>query len=182
MSRPYPVEKFEKDQLARSGKKKGRPLKWWQSALAEYMGTAIKRPKPAEYLAKANELANKDTPDGSPRVELSLGEVRQLFKNPVFRRQVALFEIGQARAARKIIERDAPDYMRGHRQALEYALKEKDPRAIAAVTVPVMDRVWPKKQEQSATVAAVKIVLTDAQKSLMDVQTVEGGYEVVKKP
>jgi hypothetical protein len=79
-----------------------------------------------------------------------------------------------AERARAKLERDAEKYVEAHKQGLDYALERKDYRAIHNYTVPVLDRIAPKK-DQTPSQTVVIVQLSAAQEAGLQ----DADYEVL---
>lgn len=75
-----------------------------------------------------------------------------------YREELALDEMLQVR---KRVERRSKAYVDAHFQALQAALVNvgENPKLVADIATPVVDRVWPKREERAATSPTVVINL-----------------------
>ena len=85
---------------------------------------------------------------------------------------------GPVEAARARFASRFPEYVEAHFDALRAAQTENDYRAVAQITEPVLDRVYPKKGEAPAAAAQVNIVLTSEQGAAFATEYVAPEIEV----
>lgn len=118
-----------------------KTLREWQRALAAAIAQSPERLKLTEIRALARAITN---------YRISLGAVRATLKRDDFRRLVDKFRANEAARARQMFETDAAAYVQAHKRGLDMALAAEDHRAIPSYTVPALDRIWPKKEDQAA--------------------------------
>jgi lambda repressor-like predicted transcriptional regulator len=80
------------------------------------------------------------------------------------------------RRARAKIEMRVPEYIDAHKKGLDMALEAHDHRSIPNYTNPILDRVWPRNDQQVAQ-AAVVIELTPKQLASIDAPAPVVEYE-----
>jgi hypothetical protein len=164
----------------KGGNRRGTPLTPYEFTFCEWLACQPTHPSRKAQLAKLQELYNPPDADGNPparEIPVDMNRLRALTRRPEFQeyyKQLALEELERSRAM--FIKR-MPQAVATHFMAMDMAMINKDYRSIPSFTNPVLDRVMPKKSEQ-APIAAVKIELTTAQQSLMDIP--EATVEVVE--
>ena len=157
-----------------------RPLSPYEFTFCEWLARHPEHPKVKEQVAKLREMLNPPDKDGNPpeyiipvdRKKLVKLKNRQEFKD--YFAEMRKEELGRARSM--FIKR-MPNAVAGHFDALDQVLANGDYRAVPSFTVPVLDRVMPKKAE-NAPVTAIKIELSQAQQDLLELP--EASVEVVE--
>ena len=148
-------------------------LKVWQCQMAEWLAAQVKRQSKASLIAQASTFAGT----AIPRHQV-LGLV---YQNPHFRAYREALTEDNLKAARYKIKFRAMEAVDAHFDAISWAVGEQDHKNMASLTVPILDRVWPK-QEETAPNQLVQIVLTHKQHALIDAPSPEVEYEVVPPP
>ena len=139
------------------------PLLPWEIEFVEWLAHQEKRPKIADQVDKCEELTQKS---------YSAHRLRGLKARLAFREFFAEMQMDTLKRARKKVERRTPEYVDGHYEGFKMARDHGDYRALTQYTVPILDRVWPKKEE-TAAIAAVKIELTTKQTELIEAEIPE---------
>jgi len=142
------------------------PLTRWQIEYGAWLAQQGKRPKRPERLATASLLRNKhrdrDThPDELP--PLTLSKLRWLEGTEEFHALVDRYVAGGIDAAQAYLRAYYPTLASLHVWAAVRAQEKDDVRAMAALTVPPMDRYEPKKSEAPMIPANITINLTEQQ-------------------
>lgn len=128
------------------------PLQPWEAEFAEWLVTQPKRPTLAAQLAKAHEMIVAVGQDVNLFKQKNL---RQLKAREAFKGYVADMQLSAVKKARAKLEVRLPDYVEAHRVGLTMAMEARDHRSIPNYTNPILDRVWPKQDQQIAQAAVV---------------------------
>lgn len=159
--------------ITRARQTRRGPLQPWMRAYARWIcqhGQA-KHPKVSQRTAKASELAG---------FGIHRGLLKDLESRPDFIALVTRIEGNAAERAKEQLVDEYEWYVQAHRAGLEMALREKDHRAVAAFTNPILDRVVPKKQEHTVTNQTISISMSGAQ--LQRLHDEEEPEIIVEKP
>lgn len=142
---------------------RGGALRPWMKRLAEWAATQPGKPTFREYKEMASQFAG---------VKIAAHMVRPL----VFRQDwmdyrdgIIADEVGLARLQ---LRQRAGEYMETHYLAMKAAASNVsvDPGTAAKITEPVMDRIWPKKEERdiAATTVIVNLAPHQTAKAVLD--------------
>jgi len=172
MPLPAPVHAYQRRQAREAASPPAaspeEPLLPWQFAFAEWLANQDHRQPVAEQVAKAEELAQRS---------VSAASLRALRRRKQFREFYERLRKDALSKARAMLERRYPKFVQAHEDGLDAALDAGDYRAVPSFTVPVLDRVAPKRDIAQAN-AVVTIHLTEKQQALL--ATVEDGeFEVL---
>lgn len=159
----------EQDAIARSS------LLPWQLSFAEWIANQHYSPKVVAQAAKASEIASAAL--GSP-VDIAPDDVRALRQRPNFREAVKRFRDESLNRARKTMEAHLSHYATAHINALKIAEEKQDYRAMAQISEPILERVWPKRGDTAGTAVQVNITLSPKQQEILD-SVAEADVEVL---
>lgn len=123
------------------GEALGGSLRPWMKSFALWLLSPQpdgKRPKVSAQTRKASELAG---------VPVTKEALRWLRKRPDFQLFVQTLEGSVTEAAKESLTLAHQFYVQSHRAGLELAVAAGDYKAIPAFTVPILDRIVPKKAE-----------------------------------
>jgi hypothetical protein len=176
MPSPRPIDKYKRqvkngEPLAAPPKlaPESLPLLPWELEFAEWLANQPKRTSLAEQQEKASELSQRT---------IGRRGLRNLKDRATFREFFGELQLGALRAARAKLERRMPEYIDAHHKGVHLALDAQDYRAIPAYTNPMIERVWPKRDDVGANVAVV-VQLQPKQQAMLDTPTIEVEYEVI---
>lgn len=180
MSLPYPVRKYQR--ALATGKIRGT-LDAWEMNLAEWWAKETQtRGRKTLPLPQLVEQARVLCP---PERVLQLGErfpeyIKNLHqRNKTYAAYRALWLTDVQRAMRKKIEYRLPRALDRHFDAIDRLYEAGEWKHIAPLTVPALDRAWPKK-EDSAPVVAVQVVLSGKRQEMLDEALPEVEAEAIK--
>lgn len=142
---------------------RGKPMLPWHYEFAYWLATLADPPSIEEQIAKAEELA---------QYTVTEKKLDALKHRKVFREYYAKLVSDVLTQARALLEKDYPNYVQAHADALREAIKLGDYKAVPAFTTPILDRVAPKKEDARA-VAAVRIELAPQQQRIIDAEVIE---------
>lgn len=133
-----------------------QPLLPWHRAFARWLvwPDGPTRPTIAQQTKRASELA------GVPIHRLALAYLK---RRDDFRAYVAKVEESTIARARDTLEAQYADYVAAHKQGLDMAVEAGDYRVVPKFTVPILDRVAPRKVEQETHHTNVVIRVTTQQ-------------------
>ena len=151
-----------------------RELRPWEYHLAQFIAQYPMKGRPPieSLMSVASSEAGADLPEDV---------VRRTITDPSFRRYRILVENDLVAAARKRLAGSALDVLNNHLEGMEWASDLKDPRAMAAITVPLLDRLLPKKDD-STPMVAVQVVLNQRQLSALEAPAPVVVVEAVVEP
>lgn len=124
----------------------------WEAEFAEWLVTQPKRPSLRTQVAKAHDIMRSVNIDPT---DFTLRTLRALKQRESFMGYVADMQLSALRKARAKLEVRLPDYVEAHATGLTMALEARDHRSIPNYTNPILDRVWPKQDQQIAQAAVV---------------------------
>lgn len=153
-ARPLPA-------LKRRSRGKAR-LIFWNAKFAAWLAS-VEKPSKAEQVEAATRLANDGLPADAPKVQIGYGTIKRLKRREDFRELVEKMSQGGIEAARATLATDMPLYMEMHRWGVMRAKEKDDVRAISSYTVPVMDRVAPKRSEVAISPTPIVVNMTPEQ-------------------
>jgi hypothetical protein len=134
-------------------------LKTWEFAFAQwYVNQPRLYPLVKDQLAKA---------------------LKKLKERAEFKQYLHLLQEDVARAAKEVFQAASPKMAAMHVTAAERLMDAGDVKSIHQYTTPVLDRVWPKKEEQTVA-PTINVVLTAKQMELDDEEIPEVEYEVIE--
>lgn len=146
-----------------------KPLPPWQSAFAEWLSSQPDKPSTQAQRKMASALL---------RQTISPKALRRVIRNPAFIRYLALLNADALRRSRAILEQHYTEGVHAHLSGMRSALDANDYKALPSFTVPILDRVVPKK-EQVAAATQVNVVLSTKQQALIAGDAPEVTYEVL---
>jgi hypothetical protein len=158
MADDKPLAEFSRDTEAATGptaqaRKALQPLRPWQYAFAEWLAHQVdRRPKVAEQIEKAEELAQHT---------VTASALRRLKDRRAFRDYFGKLHAGALQRARAKLEARYEKFIDAHVDGLEMAYNEGDYHAIPKYTVPVIDRIAPKRDAAPVQQAVVVHVTTE---------------------
>lgn len=126
------------------------PLKPWMRRLAEWHATIGTPVKPKECTQVARRFAAFHV----PRAVVNAVMAREDWL--AYREEMALDEQGRLK---RMVEDRLQVYLDSHYEALLESKKEKNWKTVAQIAEPMMDRVWPKRDEKGNTGATVIVNL-----------------------
>ena len=148
----------------------GGPLQQWMKDFCHWLVTTKPKPKIVEQTRRATELAG---------VVIHRRALTWLTTRKDFDAYYTLLSAeGLARAKHKMLG-DLEFYAELHRMGAEMAMNAGDHRSIAAYTVPALDRILPKRQEQVQQTSMVVIQVTGNQAAKLDSADLEDKGELV---
>lgn len=129
------------------------PMRPWMQALAEWHASQPGRLTKDNLWHMACELSGV----GFTKKDVQLLVTRDDWMQ--YREEVALDLLLQSR---KRLERRTGEYVDGHYAAFQAALSNvtENPMAVAKITEPVLDRVWPKREDKTVTSQTIVVNLT----------------------
>lgn len=145
------------------------PLLPWQSLFAEWLSIQPDRPSTVQQRKVASNFCQRP---------VSLRELHKVRKNTRFEQYLLALQADSVRRARAIIEEHYAEGVHAHIDGMRMAKDAADYKALPAYTVPILDRVVPKK-ESVAAATQVNVVLTTKQQSQLEGAPVEVEYEVL---
>lgn len=133
------------------------PLRPWMKKLAEWAVTQNERLSAKQLGQMATQLA---------KVKIATHMARVLMYRDdwiAYKEEVASDVVGQAR---RQLEQRSVEYLETHYEAMKAARVNvaTDPGTAAKITEPVMDRVWPKKEEGNPAPTTIVVNLAPHQK------------------
>ena len=136
---------------------RGGDLRPWMKKLAEWSGTEEKEPSFKAYCQVATQLAG---------VKLAAPMVRHLIWREDWREYRKTFASDLIGKARRKVEQRVGEYVDTHYEALKASRQNiaSDPKTAAGIAEPILDRVWPKKEELAAAQTTVIVNLAPTQK------------------
>ena len=122
----------------------------WQARYAEWLASQAEMPNPVERAKRVSRLVGR---------QVKPYELSRVEKMPAFRTYLlgVLSEIG--REARAVVTESATRAMRAHVTAMEALEQEGDWKTLVKYTGPILERVWPKREEGEVSRAQVIINL-----------------------
>jgi len=150
------------------------PLLPWEVEFAEWLATQPKRPPVKDQLAKCDELLT--AVGATAAVPFSRRSLTNMKNRQEYKEYFAELQKDALRRARAKIEMRVPEYIDAHKKGLDMALEAHDHRSIPNYTNPILDRVWPRNDQQVAQ-AAVVIELTPKQLASIDAPAPVVEYE-----
>ena len=135
---------------------RGGPLRPWMKRLAEWFATQPGRPNQVMYTEMASQFAG---------VKIASHMAKLLIYRDdwmAYRDEILADEVGKARLQ---LQQRVGEYAETHYQAMKSAAKRvaDDPMTAAKITEPVLDRVWPKKEERDAAPTTIIVNLAPQQ-------------------
>lgn len=138
-----------------------KPLEKWHMAYAEWDVTRGRGNLPeSQHLAQASLFAGR---------AVTAPELRSLrYRSVAYKQYRTLVSNSEyVQAARKRFEAMMLPAVDAHHRAIELAVAAEDYKAIPALTVPVLDRIVPKR-DQNLSATQVNITLSLKQSALLD--------------
>ena len=133
----------------------GTVLRPWMRAYAEFvMLEATPETTQHTRIQRARQLS---------RLPLSRSALAALEAREDFQAYCDELRAGPVELARTRFASRFPEYVEAHFDALKAAQTADDYRAVAQITEPVLDRVYPKKGDSAAVAAQINVVLTSEQ-------------------
>ena len=132
-------------------------LRPWMKKLAEWSATQDTTPTLTETALMATTLVG---------VKISTAYCRKLWNREDWREHKAAIAENAVGVARKRMERRVGEYVDTHYEAMRAARGNvgEDPKTAALIAEPILDRVWPKKEEMAAVQQTVIVNLAPHQK------------------
>jgi len=155
--------------LAESSDPASAPLLPWQSLFAEWLSIQSDRPSTVQQRKQASLFCQRP---------VSLRELHKVRKNPRFEQYLLALQADSVRRARAIIEEHYAEGVHAHIDGMRMAKDAADYKAIPAYTVPILDRVVPKK-EAAAAQTQINVILSTKQQAQLNDTPVEVEYEVL---
>jgi len=134
----------------------GGTLRPWMKRLAEWAATQSGKPTAKQYRDMASQFAGIKIAAHMARLLV----FRQDWMD--YRDGIIADEVGLARLQ---LRQRAGEYMETHYQAMKAAASNvsQDPGTAAKIAEPVMDRIWPKKEERDIAATTVIVNLAPHQ-------------------
>lgn len=129
------------------------PLMPWEVEFAEWLVTQHKRPLIKDQLAKCEELLK--AVGAHAALPYTRKDLKNLRQRDEFKAFFADLQKDALKRARAKIEMRVPEYIDAHKKGLDMALEAHDHRSIPNYTNPILDRIWPRNDQQTATAAVV---------------------------
>ena len=129
------------------------PLRPWMKAFAEWHASQPGRITKVDLWHMACELSSAALRQKDVQLLVNRDDWMQ------YREEIALDLLLQSR---KRLERRTGDYVDAHYEALQAARKnvKDDPMTVAKISEPVLDRVWPKREDRAVTTQTIVVNLT----------------------
>ena len=141
----------------------------WQLAFAEWLANLDRAPSTEAQLTKVIEFrAAQGIPDPFTDVDL-----RALVARRHFKEYVSKLNADALKRCRARIEARLEAYVDANAWALTQAKGAMDYRAVAAITEPMMERVWPKKSDTAANTSVTVVLMPAQQAAIHAIETVE---------
>jgi hypothetical protein len=158
--------------LPNRAKKPQRPRRLRESdkRYAEWLATTVEMPTPSERLEKYREFRQR---------KVALSTMQGIERSDAFRYYFDDIVVDERRRAAKMFDANSPKGVAAHFQGLEMAMENSDYRAVPSFTVPVLDRVIPKKPDQVQAMQVVVNVTPEQIERLRDSETPEIEVEVL---
>jgi len=154
---------------------RGGPLRPWMKRLAEWAATQPGKPSLQQFKAMASQFAG---------IKIAAHMAKMVvFRDDwmAYRDEILADEVGKARLQ---LQQRVGEYTETHYQAMLAAGKNVavDPMTAAKITEPVLDRVWPKKEERDAapTTIIVNLAPTQAPQQVLEYEVLP--CEIVESP
>lgn len=150
------------------------PLLPHQSAFAEWLSSQPQRPPVSVQRKMYSKLCQRLV---SPRTFAD--HMSKLKTNPHYIRYYASLQADALRRSRVILEEHYTEGVETHLDGMRMAREAEDYKAIPAFTVPILDRVVPKREAVQAN-TQINVVLSTKQKAVLDNEQVpDVSFEVL---
>ena len=168
---------LENVELARPTAQKA--LQAWEAEFAEWLAKCPSRATQEQQVVKINRLY--DRYNDALDEPLDYRYVRKLRRRAEFKEYYGLMQEGGTRAARRMMKMREQYAVAKHFEAVEKASAAGDYRGVFAGTIPMLDRIEPKKQELGPT-AAIQVNLSVEQgQALAEAEAIPVEVEVVEE-
>lgn len=155
--------------LAESSDPASAPLLPWQAVYAEWLSIQPTKPSTVQQRKIASQFCQRP---------VSLRELHKLRTNPRFESYLLALQADSVRRARAIIEEHYAEGVHAHIDGMRMAKDAADYKALPAFTVPLLDRVVPKKEAVAAQ-TQINVTLSTKQQAQLTEQPMEVEYEVL---
>lgn len=132
-----------------------------------------RKPRTQEQTRKASELA------GYPITRKSLYQMR---KRPDVQLFLQTLRASVTESAKEALALQHRRYVEAHLEGLERALEAGDYRAVPAYTVPILDRIVPKKQDPGAGNKTIVVHVNEATARTLMSGTAPDAGEIIVEP
>lgn len=154
-------------------------LQPWQARFAAWLADQPGRVSKALQCEMATRFANKRRDAEIAAVAVTYKQLRILKATPAFQTFVAALQADGVERARALLTSQLPEYVELHRWAAQRAKEKDDPRAMAALTVPALDRAMPKREAGTVAQQVVSIHLTSKQLETLNAPPVVMEWEAL---
>ena len=134
-----------------------QPLLPWQCAFAEWIACQDVRPSISQQCQAASKLAQRT---------VSKRTLARIRRSQRFIEYYQSLQLDAVRAARSMLEERYGSAITAHFEGLEMALGQSDYRAIPHYTVPILDRVAPKR-DNTVVATKVEVILSSKQEAAL---------------
>ena len=150
-------------------------LRPWMKQFGIWLLTRKVKPTPDEMADHATYLA---------RLKVSKNMVKHLRSRVDFHDFCNEVSADQVKLAKEMYTAALPNLIQGNLDSLEIAMQNRDYKAMAMITQPALDRVYPKRDEQTGPMAqqiVVQVNTPGAMKGMVDLPE-EQEIEVIVEP
>lgn len=149
-----------------------RPLLPWQSAFAEWLSSQP---------TKVSVQAQRKIASSLAKTLVTARALGRLRRNARFVSYLASLQLDEIRRARAVLEEHYTEGITTHIAGMRMAMAAEDHKSLPSYTVPILDRVVPKRDAVQGN-TQVNVTLTTKQTAQLDAAIAEVEYEVLPPP